>query len=401
MEVPAQAEKSGKKAEPLPFSVVCNLRYDEKTLDGDEERQAVLRTVRRYEQATATVKIGGQEHKPVLSPQRNILVAQFDGTKLLQFSPQGPLSIEELDLLNIPGNSLLLDGLLPGGPARAGDTCTPPKALLAALLGLEKLLESDVQSVLKEVTPEVARFELAGKAQGTVHDVLAQLEVKARYRFDRRLGRVDWLGLVTRESRPAGVVERGIEAAARLQVRITPQTTAPDLEPEALKDLVLEPDKYATRLIHESPEGQWRLLYDRRWHVISDQGRVATLRFLDEGQPLAQCIISLLPPRTEDKPMALEEFQREIRQALGKEFGSFVSAAESETAGEGGYRAYRVVVRGAGEASPLEWRYYLLADKSGRAAAMTFTLEANAAERLGHADRLLLEGFHFLSSPNN
>ena len=51
--------------------------------------------------------------KPALRDEHRLITAELRGPKLTLFSPDGPLSREELDLLDIFGDSLALEGLLP------------------------------------------------------------------------------------------------------------------------------------------------------------------------------------------------------------------------------------------------------------------------------------------------
>jgi hypothetical protein len=385
-----QAEKSHRKA----ISGECNLQYDEKTLEVPDGAAGRWRSIRSYEKATASLKIEKDPFQPTLRPRRALVVAQVEPPKTTLFSPRGPLTLEELDLIEVLGNSLLLDQFLPAERVPEGHSWKPSDKVVAALLGLDAMTHSDVQSVLTEVTDSVARFEMAGRAEGTINDVASTSDVKAKYRFDRRSRRIDWLGLVVKEQRGISAVAAGFDVIVRAQVRIVPKAESKTLDDEALMGLALEPTAELTQLAYESAQGGWRLTHDRRWCVNADDHDLAIVRLIDRGDFIAQCNLSPLPKRPPEKLPSLEEFQGDIRRGLGKNFGEFVEAGQSTS--DANYRVYRVVVRGKVEDVANQWNYYLVADSHGRQAVFAFTVEEKFAERLTGADEKLVHALRFV-----
>ena len=124
------------------------------------------------------------------------------GGKETLFSPKGPFNMDELELVTAVGESLPLDQLLPGKPVKIGDTWKVSDDTMALLLGLEEITSNSVQMVLNEVTPEFARFELAGQVEGKLFGAGNQISLKAKCRFDRR-------------TRPHRLVRHAIEAEPR------------------------------------------------------------------------------------------------------------------------------------------------------------------------------------------
>ena len=68
------------------------------------------------------------------------------------------------------------------------------------------------------------------------------------------------------------------------------------------------------------------------------------LKRIDQGVLAGQCNIASLPERDPDKLVSLEEFQEDVRQALGKSFGAFVEA--KQIGRWAGHRVLRVVAQG-------------------------------------------------------
>lgn len=375
------------------MSVVCNLQYDEKTLDGPAGHPEASRSVRYYDTAEAVVKVGRDGFKPMLRSDRRLIVARLDSQNVLLFCPTGPLTRDELELVDVLGNSLLFDRFLPEGRTGVGDSWKPSTDLLAAFLGLDAVAESTVESVLTEVTQDLARIEMAGRLEGAVHGVSSEIQLKAKYRFDRRRQRIDWFGLWIQEQRNSSPVADGVDATALVRVQVTPKAESSHLSQAALAGLPLEPAEGLRRLAYESPGGAWQLTYDRCWYLTTEHRDLSVLRMLVRGELVAQCNLSPLAKLPAGRFPSIAQFQADVQRALGESFGQLVNAGES--AGEAGYRVYKVVVRGEVSELPIQWRYYLVGDEQGRRAALVFTVEERLADRLADADRELVDSLRF------
>ncbi len=321
-----RATEAQGKEQRVAMSGVCRLTYHEKTLEAGPGRR---RAVRYYEKAESAVKFKDGGHSPSLGAERRLVGVAVDAPLVTLFSLREPLSRDELEVIDILGNTLLLDDLLPERPVAVGDAWKPDDKVVAALLGLGGATRCDVQCVLKEVTETVARVELAGSVEGPVNDTSARIELKGKYRFDLRTKRIDWFALVTREDRGISQVAAGFDVGVRLQMTITPEPAPPQLTDAKLAGLDLEPTPQRSRLAFQSPQDRWQILYDRCWYLNSDDRENALLKRIDQGVLTGQCNISSLPERDPDKLVSLEEFQEDVRRALGKNFGEFVEAKQS------------------------------------------------------------------------
>ena len=376
------------------MSVLCDLDYVEKTLEAPTGSEAVWRAVREYQKVSADVKVGDGQFKPTLKPEHRLIAVEAGRQTTLLFSPGGSLTRDELDSIDIQANTLLLDRLLPEKAVAVGDRWPHSAELVAALLGLDEVAKTTVQSTLKEVTEDVARFELTGRVEGTIYGVSTAIEIKARYRFDLETKRIDWVGMLVKEVREGSFVD-GVDAVSRLAIIITPVPVPASLTDEALAGLTLKPTPKLLDLMHESPGG-WQCTYDRRWYLHYDRPKnsVVKLKFVDRGTPIGECFASSLPQRDPDKLVSLEEFQEDVRRALGKSFGEFIEASQSMSAAN--YRVYRVVVHGTSAEIAMRWIYYLVADPQGRQVAFRFPVEQSLVERFAEADKPLVESLRFV-----
>jgi hypothetical protein len=382
-------EKGNTQREKM--NLVCDLEYDEKTLDVPDATGGSRRSVRNYTVADAS----SDEFKPTLRPDRRLICAETNGQTCVLFSPLGLLTQPELDLIDVQANSLLWDQLLPQKAVAVNDAWKHADSWTAAMLGLDEVAKNDVQSRLREVTDKVARFEISGRVEGAIHGVTTQIEVKGRYRFDRRSHRIDWLALVIQENRDSSLVDDGIDASSVFQMTANQVDHAPELSNAALSKLSLQSSPEQTHLTYSAIGNHWQFDHDRRWHVFRDQNDSAVLRMIERGEALGQCNVSSLPNRAPDKVVSLDEFQADVRQALGKNFGEFVEASQRKD-DDGQRRVLRVEVDGTASDLPIQWTYYHIADVKGRQVAFVFTVEKSLLERFADADALLVQSLRFI-----
>ena len=265
---------------------------------------------------------------------------------------------------------------------------------MALLLGLEAVARADVRSTLGKVTGSAAEIIMAGRVEGALYGVSTDIEIKAKYRFDLKTGRIDWFGLLIKEKRNSSLVMDGVDAVGRLIMQITPQSDPTHLTSEVLRELPVTSSAGLHRLVYMPAGGGWQLTYDRSWHVYSDRGPSTNFRFVDRGEMLTQCNVTSLPKAESGSQLSLDDFQANVQKRLGEHFGQFVHAAQ--WGNEANYRVFRAAVQGAVSGVTIQWNYYLVADEQGRQAVFAFTVEGGLVERLGRTDRELVDSFRFL-----
>ncbi len=374
-----------------------NLVYHEMTIKADSGRP---RSLRYYEKADSAVKFRDGAHASSLADRRRLVGVAIDPPEATLFGLREPLTRDELEVIDILGNSLLLDRLLPERPLAVGESWKPADKVMADLVGLDGATRCDVQCALKEVTKIVARVEFSGSIEGPVNDTTAKIKLKGKYRFDLRTGRIDWFALVTKEDRGISQVAAGFDVTVRFQMTITPEATPPQLAEAKLAGLGVEPTVETSRLRYESPRDRWHITYDRRWYLNSDDPKNALLKLILQGALSGQCNIASLPQRDRQQLVSLEDFQNDVHRALDKDFGEFVEAKQWGSAA--GYRVLRVAANGVAHDKstevPIRWIYYHVADEHGRQVALTFTVEQERLDRFAEADRAIVDSLRFAES---
>lgn len=382
------------KPTPVKMNVNGQVAYDERALPaGKDDAPTTVRAARHYRNATATLRIGDNTLRPSLRPERRLIGVRIDGGATTLFAPSGPLSHDEHDLIDIPGNSLLVDRLLPEKTVSIGDTWTHSDELAGLLVGLDKVNKNDLKSTLVSITESAARVEMAGKVEGSFSGIATSIEVKAKYQFNLVGKQVTWLGLLIRLNRPQGEFLPGVNLVALVQEYITPGQTPIHLTDAALEKTPLDATPEAKRLLHRSADGVWSLAHDRRWLLSSDDREATVLRWIEDGRPIAVCRVNTRPKKESEKWPTPTEFQAGVRESLGDRFEKTLDASEMRH--PSGYRAYRMVAAGKEADKPTKWNCYLLADSQGRQVELVVSMSDETAKRLAGEDGRLFEGFRF------
>ena len=350
-------------------------------------------SVRAYHDAHALVRKGETELKPTLRSERSLIAVEVKGPKVTTFSPQGPLAIDELDLVTAAGESLAIDALLPEQPVKVHESWKVPDDALTAMLDLEEITENKVQMTLLDAMPEYFHMEMKGHVVGKLYGASNQLELGAKCRMDRRTGRIDWFAMQVTQSRENGVIEPGLEVTMRVQMRVTSLDKCDALADDKLKDLVLKPTAELCRVQYSPTEGHWEVMHDRQWYLVEHFRDLDIFHRLEHGQDIGVCKISRLPQTTLTSLPTLPRFQASVEKALGANFANLVEANQGTT--EGGYRYFRVVAAGKDGDAPVQWVCYHLSDEAGHQAAFAFRVEAKNLESFAKADETFLQTLRF------
>jgi hypothetical protein len=374
----------------LPMSVSANLQYDERSITpySDSLAEGAPIAIRYYDRAEAVIKVAESGRSPKLADDRRLIVAACGSDRPVLYSPDGPLTREQLDLIDVVGDAIALDRLLPSTPVSTDDSWSNDAKAMAPVLTLDSIAVCEVKSTLESFNDSFAKIRFAGTVQGTADGAATELEVRAVYLYDRRAQRVAKLNLAVRERRSIGGATPGVDATAKVQIQVDSLEKPAHLDDAAVaKAKAL--NSAAAGLTYESSPLGLRFKHDRQWYVTSEQRETVTLRRVERGDLVAQCTLAALPPKSAGGQVSLEQFEMDVTFSLGKNFGEMVSSRQWQNAA--GLYCYELVARGIVDEVPVEWHYYLLAPQSGDRVSVAITLEKPMVERVGNADRDLVE----------
>ena len=151
---------------------------------------------------------------------------------ILFYSPQGPLTAGDLELLRAPGDSLSLLGLLPPKPVAIGEKWTPPSWVGQMLTDTEAASKADLNCTLASVDDGQARVTFEGTVEGATGGSSGKVGLHGSYLFDLKAQRLARAEMEQTEERSVGPVSPGMKVTAKAVVIRTPAADANGLSEE-------------------------------------------------------------------------------------------------------------------------------------------------------------------------
>jgi hypothetical protein len=397
--LPAAAPGASKEEAPKPLAlkVEAQLDYFERRLKAGAPG-GPGRAVRRVVRAASAINGEVRPAAATIRPEVALLVAEPRAEGVVVFSPGGPLTRSELELVQGPGDPLELGGLLPDRPVAVGDRWAVIGAAARAISAYDTVAANKLEATLESVDAGSARVRLRGEVRGSVLGGEGTMACDGTFSFDRKAGRVDRLTVQRAETRRPGVVEEGLDVKGTLSVTRRSAETPTELGDEALAGRSLEPGAGRERLILFAPGGRYSLEHGRDWHTYWDDSRVTVLKRVEGGRLVAQCNLATGPSAGRGRHQDPDQFRDDVRKGLGARFGQILGAGEVDGDPAGGFR-YKVGVKGRQGDLGVVWYYYLIASPEGDQLLATFTLAESQARAFGDQDEALIGSLRWRDRP--
>jgi hypothetical protein len=382
-----------------PMSVVANMAYEEQLVAWWDDASIASRSLRRYSEAQATIKKRDKGATFELADDQRVIVAKAatDSTALNGLTRR--LTREQFDLIDLPGNSLLVDRLLPKREVSAGDSWDHDAETIAGLLDMNHIAICEVRSTVTGMDNRQVQIRMAGTVHGTVEGAATEIDVRGAYLYHLDEGRITKLNLALKELRKPGEVTPGLDVVAKLSLVAAPvlRKSPRPFDPELVEQAQELTTPELSELHVESPNRGYRFRHDAAWFVTGEHREHMSLRRLERDDFIAHCNITTLPARPVDKPMTLHEFEANVVKTLGDKLDKVEAA--TEWANEAGHQCLGVIATGKVEEVPMQWRYYMVADENQRPATISVTVEQSLLERFGDADRAIIDSMVLLEDP--
>ncbi len=306
----------GKPAKVVDLSGSHHFQYDERPLKAEDAADKKL--VRAYRTFDFTRTIGGQEQKAGVRPEvRRMVVLRSDKGKKAPFSPDGPLTFDEIDVVK---NDLfcptLVGGLLPPKAVTPGAKWPARDEAVIDLTDLDRIdtggIDVEFVGVIESNKKKYAKLTLSGTVRGQNEDGPNRQQIDGTVYFDLEANRLSYLKLngVHEMLDDKGQVTGKIEGSFTLAREASPK--ADEFTDAALKGVELTPTADNTLLLYDNPDLGVKLLHPRRWRVGVVQGKQFTL---DEPQGGGV----LFTVTTAAKTPTAAAFQGEVKDFLAKQ----------------------------------------------------------------------------------
>lgn len=385
------------KPATLKLAATAEHRYRERVFALSQDG-LVSKAARYYDDAKASITVDGSATARTLRPERRLAVAQRQSDTLLCYSPQGPLTRDELETISEHFDTLCLAGLLPGKEVKIGDTWKLGNAAVQGLCQFEGLVANELTGKLATVTAGVATFAIEGTASGIELGAQAKVTVNATGRFDvakKRLVALEWKQQDVRDQGPAS-------PAASVETTITLAREAVD-QPKELSDVALvsvpqgfEVPTPLTQLLVHDVKGRFELAAARDWQPVSQTESHLVMRLLDRGDFVAQATVTPWTKVEPSKHMDPKEFHEAMLASPGWEPEEVLQEGELPNQPNGRY-VYRLAVRGQIDEVKVVQTFYLLAGPKGDQCVVAVTLKQAQSGKLGARDLILVDGLELTS----
>lgn len=274
--------EKGKPAQLVPVAGVSRLVYDERILDAEDA--AAQKAVRAYREADFKRTVGTNAQDAGIRPSVRRMVVIRAGDRRAPFSPDGPLTWAEIDVVRTDVfNPAAVPGLLPPGPVKPGQTWKVTAAAVAELTDMGKVDEGGLTVEFVGVTAvegkRVARLKVSGTVRGVNEDGPNRQKLDGTAFFNLDAGMLTYLSVRGTHELLDGTTGQtmGVVEGQFIMTR-TPLATLPaDLSDGSLRGLGLKPDAENTLLLYDDANLGVRFLYPRGWRVGAVQGKQVTL----------------------------------------------------------------------------------------------------------------------------
>ena len=311
--VPAEKDKPASK--PMSVRGTSAIEYDERILDVATDGQ-VRKTARICLRTDFHRTLGDRPQESTLRPEVRRLILLRHQNKEVPFSPDGPLTWGEIDLIRTDVFTPALTGLLADRAVRLGDRWSATPAAIQELTDLERIDEGTLECRLEQFTTvekrRHARVSFRGTVRGGNEDGPNRQQLEGYFFFDLESNHLSYLFIqgkhfmLDKDGKEVGRVE------GRFVLTRQANTRCAELSESALKNVTLEPNADNTLLLYDNVDLGVRFLYARRWRVTGVRGTQVTLDGADGSG-----LLLTLDPLT--KAPTGERFLNESREWLGKQ----------------------------------------------------------------------------------
>ncbi len=389
-----KAAEGNQAQKKLPLSVVAKFRYDQRLLTWSADSKEVARSLRYYDLATATIKVdeGGMER--ILPEDQRLVLAEVRNSRSTLNGLSAPMTRDGLDLIQIVGNTLAIDRLLPGNEQAEGDSWQHDQETLGALLGMDHVAVCEVTSVVTGEENKQVQIRLAGTVHGTIDGTATEIELRGAYLFHLQRKRITKFNLAIKEHRTTGEVAPGLDVVAKLKLTVTPTESSSHIDEKAIAQAEKLAGPISHELRYESPARGVRFRYDDAWYVTAEMRDLLSLRRLQAGSLVAHCNVTTLPARSEGRETSLEQFERDVRESLGDHLDEVAAATKWTT--EAGHDCLGIIANGKIKDVPVQWRYYLIASAGMTRVSLAVTVERSQVEQFENADRQIVDSLELI-----
>ena len=382
------------KVVSIPITAGANHAFVERILE-IKDKGLPEKAARQYTLAKSLITVDGNSSLHALSEDRRLIVAQRHNDERLCYSPAGPLTGDELELIGEHFDTLALTGLLPQSDVRTGDTWKLSNETVQSLCQFGALISNELTARLDEVADGFATITIGGKASGIELGALVKLTISARARYEilpKRLVQVDW---TQKDERDQGPVSPASTVESTTIVKRAAIEQPKDLSESALESVPrgFEPPVALTQVSHRDSQNRYDVAVSRDWHLVAQTDKHLVLRLMDKGELVAQASLTPWAKAEAGKHISAEDFKQAMAAAPGWQLDELLDAGEIPA--DNGRWLYRICARGQMDDVKVVQTFFIIAGPNGDQVIATFTMKPGQAAKIGSRDLALVGSIGF------
>jgi hypothetical protein len=379
--------EKGKQAQSATLAGASRLTFDERVLEPAEASS--LRTIRTYREVQFKRTLGTQTQDAGIRPSVRRMVVIRKGEQRAPFSPDGPLTWGEIDVVRTDVfTPTLVPGLLPGAAVKPGQSWKATAAAVTELTSMQKIESGDLTVEFAGETrvdgKRMARLRISGTITGVNEDGPNRQTLDGTAFFDLDANLLTYLSIRGAHELLDGASGRSVGAInGHFIMTRTPLAEVPaDLSDASLRGLTLIPNSENTLLLYDDPALGVRFLYPRAWRVGAVQGKQVTLDHAGAGGIL----ITVEPA---DKVPTAEAYLREVTAFLQKEKARVAVLSNPARVREAPVALERFALDVAFEQDRARMEYAVLKQTEGGATVAARLPATASAELLAEVERIV------------
>lgn len=399
-EISSQGEESFTKSKDQeqrePLVAKATFQFSERRLAPAGRDALAFRAIRKFDLASVTTTVGDLTTGATLSPNAKTIISAGYREGVRHYSPAVKLDRDSLDLLEIPGDPLVLAALLPLEPVDVDDEWKPSDWVMQMLTGIEAVESSALTCKLTAANSISAKITFSGKVKGQRYGASTEVDVNGTLIFDMRTSHVAQTQAIYKIKSDIGTIIPGLDIVVTSNLVRTVSDETELFSDAEIESVPLDPAVDLLQLTFEAPEWGVKIEHKRNWHlfhaVLEGANPVTIFRLVEHGTLVCQCNFSPLLNLAPGATVPSEQFEADIQESLGKSFKKFGERDLIST--EDGRQILRIFVEGEQEVRgakgsaliPMTWIYYLVINPTGRQLSFVFAVESPLVEQLNNRD---------------
>jgi hypothetical protein len=355
---------------------------------------AAGKVYRHYTVAKSAHTVAGDGSKRELGKNNQLIGVVRSDRSTLHFSPAGPLSREELELVAQHFDTLAITGLLPGTEVAVDGTWAVSSEAIQQACLFDGIIKNDVKGKLTAIKDGVATWTLTGTAEGLDTGATARVSINATGTFDMATSRITGLDWEQTDDRDLGPASPAMDVTAKISLKRTVVKEPAELNADVRSKLPT--DKIPETLLKlqlDDASNEFVLNYARDWSVIGRASTHTVLRLLQSGDFVGQATVTNWSRAGKGEHTKATDFVAAINKTPGWEPLEVVSDGEQKTVP--GNWVHRYSVKGKRDGATVVQTFYFVAGANGQQLLVTFLSSPEKAADLAKREQEFIDGLTF------